>query len=179
MLSGCSGVGKDTVVKEIVRIAPEFVISVSATTRKIRSNEKNGIDYHFLSAQDFDSAVSSNKFLEYASYCGNRYGTLKNEVEKYTKKGRNVILVIEVQGGKKVKKSRPDSVSVFILPPSLHELENRLRSRGLDDEESIIRRLKRAEFEIEESKNYDLRIINKNYAICAQDILEFIREIAP
>jgi guanylate kinase len=159
VVSGPSGVGKDTLVKEYLKDNEGF-LSISATTRKIRKNEVNGKDYYFLTKEEFENKIKENDFLEYAIYNDCYYGTPKSEIEEKLNNGEDVILVIEVQGGLQIKKQIKDSVLIFLLPPSLEELENRLRNRKSDSEEMINNRLKIALKEIEISNKYDYTIIN-------------------
>ena len=132
VFSGPSGAGKDTVLKRLMEKEPGIRLSVSATTRAPREGEINGKDYHFISRDRFDALVAEDKMLEYAEYCGNCYGTPSEPIEKWQAEGCDVILEIEVQGGAQIKKKCPDCISIFVLPPSLEVLENRLRRRGTE-----------------------------------------------
>ena len=126
VISGSSGVGKGTVIKEFLTKNPEFMLSISCTTRSPRPNEIDGENYFFLSKEDFQNCIDNDKFLEWAEFSGNRYGTNKKRVEEVLNSGKNVLLEIEVQGAKQVKQKMPEAVLIFILPPSLEELEKRL-----------------------------------------------------
>ncbi len=159
VISGPSGVGKDTLVKEYMKSNNAF-LSISATSRKIRGNEKDGIDYYFLSKEEFEKRIDEGDFLEYAIYNNCYYGTPKSEIEDLLNKGIDVFLVIEVQGGLQIKEKMSDSILIFIKPPSIEILENRLKNRGFDSEEMIANRLKIATVELEISKKYDYCIIN-------------------
>ena len=162
IISGCSGVGKGTIIKQFIDKNPDVKLSVSATTRKPRVGEKNGVNYFFISKDEFVKSVQNDEFLEYAEFSGNMYGTKKDYVEENLKDGSDVILEIEVQGAKQVKDKMPKSVSVFIMPPSVEELELRLRGRHTEDEESIQRRLKEAKREMKAGEDFDYKVINDN-----------------
>lgn len=169
VVSGPAGTGKGTVVKELIgRGVAE--LSISATTRAPRGREKNGIEYHFLKREEFEELISEDGFLEYAEYCGNYYGSPKKQIDEWIADGKNVILEIEVEGYRKVKAKRPDCIGIFIMPPSLGELEKRLRGRNTETEEQIKKRLKRAEEEIPLSKLYDHVVVNDEVKKCADEI---------
>lgn len=175
VFSGPSGVGKDTVLKELLKKNDNLKLSISATTRKKRIGEIDGQDYYFLKEHEFLDLASNDKMLEYAKYCSNYYGTPKEPIERWLNEGLDVILEIEVQGGLQVLEKRPDSVGIFILPPSLQELEQRLRSRGTDLDEVILNRLKRAKLEIAETCRYDYAVINEKVDVCAENVNMIIR----
>ena len=137
VLSGPSGVGKDSVLKLILKERKDLRLSISYTTRLPRSGEVDGVDYHFVSKQEFEKLIDNGEMLEYATYCGNYYGTRSFEIDKELESGNSVILEIEVQGARQVIKKRKDAVSIFIVPSSVEELKNRLIGRGLDSEEII------------------------------------------
>lgn len=161
VISGPSGVGKDTLIREYMKTNEAF-LSISATTREIRGNEKDGVDYYFLSREEFEKRIKDNDFLEYAIYNNCYYGTPKSKIEEILNEGKDVFLVIEVQGGLQIKEKIKDSVLIFILPPSLEILEERLRNRESDSDDMIENRLKIALNEIEISKKYDYTIINND-----------------
>ena len=148
VISGPSGAGKGTLVARLVDEVPGCWASVSATTRAPRDGEREGVDYFFLSREEFDDLVASDGFLEWAEYSGNCYGTPRSSVEEHRAAGENVILEIEVQGAFQVREKVPDATLIFIEPPSLEELERRLRSRGTEDEEAIARRMETAKVEL-------------------------------
>ena len=161
VFSGPSGVGKGTLnAKLFAEFGNQIAFSVSATTRAPREGEIDGKHYFFISKQDFENRIANNDFLEYAQFAGNCYGTPKSYVLSLLEKGKNVLLEIEVQGAMQVKERMPESVSVFILPPSFEELESRLRGRGTETEEKIQARLETAERELEYASSYQYQIVN-------------------
>ena len=161
VFSGPSGVGKGTLkAKLFEEFADRIAYSVSATTRGPREGEVDGKDYFFISRQEFERRVKNNEFLEHAEFAGNCYGTPRAYVEKLLDSGMNVVLEIDVQGALQVMKSMPESVSVFILPPSFEELEHRLRGRGTETEEKIRERLETAKRELPYAPQYDYQIVN-------------------
>ena len=169
VISGPAGTGKGTVVKELAK-ENNVEVSISATTRAPRGNEKDGVEYHFLSRGQFESIIENDGFLEYAEYCGNYYGSPKKQAEEWISEGKDVILEIEVQGFEKIKKKNPECISIFIMPPSFKELERRLRKRATDSEESILKRLERAKEEVKIASDYDYIIVNGSVEKCAADI---------
>ena len=160
VISGPSGAGKGTICKALLEKRDDLFISVSATTRSPRAGEVDGINYHFLTKEDFISRVESNDFLEYAEVHGNMYGTPKFKVEEMLAEGKNVILEIEIQGALKIKDILPETLFIFILPPSMNELKKRLINRKTDSKEKIISRFKRAYQEINEVTKYNYVVIN-------------------
>ena len=164
VLSGPSGAGKSTFVAGLLQAFPELRFSVSATTRPRRPHEVDGRDYHFLAAAEFERRVTAGAFLEHAQVHGERYGTLESEVASTLDQGASVLLDVDVQGGVSVKRRMPDAVLVFILPPSLQVLEQRLRQRGTEAEETIRRRLQRAPDEIRCLPEYDYVVVNDTLA---------------
>ncbi len=170
VVAGPSGAGKDTLIKEVLKDLDAH-LSVSATTRKPRSGEVDGRDYRFLSDEEFDRLVATGQFLEHKEVFGRRYGTLRSEVEEVTGSGRDVILEIDVQGALDVKSTIPDATLVFIMPPSLEELEARLRGREADDEREIITRTGIAPEEIEVGKReFDEIIVNDDVSKAAGEL---------
>ena len=167
VLSGPSGIGKDTVLEYLREIYPLNKV-VTATTRAPREGEVDGVDYDFLTKEDFEKKIQENYFLEYATFSGNYYGTPKVNVEKITNEGLNALLKIEVQGAAQVKKLMPETLMIFLAPPSMELLEERLRGRGTDDEASIQKRLETAKKELEYIKYYDYLLINENSKESAQ-----------
>lgn len=159
VVSAPSGCGKGTVLHEILK-DDSFYCSVSATTRKPREGEINGVNYYFLSKEEFEQKIKDDAMLEYAQYCENYYGTLKQEVDSNLEKGKNVILEIDVQGAMQIKKQRPEGVFIFMLPPSVKELERRLRKRGTETDDVIALRVAEAEGEIKQASKYDYVMVN-------------------
>ena len=166
--SGSSGVGKGTLLKMLLEKHPELKLSISYTTRKPREGEIDGVNYFFTNKDDFKKAVENKEFLEWAEFNGNFYGTKQKWVEKVLKEGNHLILEIETRGALQIKQKMPEAVLIFILPPSLSELEHRLRGRNTEDEQSIQNRLKEAYREIECAQNYDFKIVNDDIekALC-------------
>ena len=160
IISGPSGVGKSTVLKELFQDRDDLYFSVSATTRPPRPGEINGVHYHFTDVDEFRKMISEDAFLEYAEYVGNFYGTPKKFVDEAMEEGKDVVLDIEVQGALQVVHKRPDVVRIFIAPPSWSELERRLTERGTDDADKVQKRLLRAKVELKMADAYDYFVIN-------------------
>ncbi|EAZ91917.1 guanylate kinase [Crocosphaera chwakensis] len=165
VLTGPSGVGKGTLVRALLNRHPQLYLSISATTRSPRQGEVEGNDYYFLSKSAFESMIEQDQLLEWAEYAGNYYGTPRAKVEEKINQGLLVLLEIEVIGAKAIKNSFPDALRIFILPPSIEELEYRLRSRKTDSEAAILRRLDRAKEELAVSDEFDKCIINDDLEI--------------
>ncbi len=174
ILSGPSGAGKDTVLKKLLEKDINIKLSVSATTRAPREQEKNGEDYYFLSKAEFVQLISKNEILEHAEYCGNYYGTPTAQVNEWLNKGKDVILEIEVNGAQQIRKKRPDAISIFILPPSMRALEERLKCRGTETSEFVCKRLEIARKEVKSASEYDYIVINETVEQCAEDIRKVI-----
>lgn len=174
VLSGPSGTGKGTVGKGMRGKNKNVYFSVSATTRKPRNNEVDGKDYYFMSRDEINDIINSGNMLEHAQYCGNIYGTPKKAIIDQLNNGKDVLLDIDVQGGAQVKEKMPDCISIFLLPPSLKVLEQRLRDRKTDSEENIKRRLKAAVKELDQVENYDYLVVNDDLDSCVDDILHIL-----
>ncbi len=160
VLSGPSGCGKGTVIRELMQDHPTLFYSVSATTRQPRPGEENGVDYHFLTTERFEELIASDGMLEHANYCGNYYGTPRAAVEEQCKAGKDVILEIEVQGAMQIRQKCPDAVFLFILPPSMEELARRLTDRQTEDMQTVQKRLAKAKDEMALAGNYDYIVVN-------------------
>ena len=172
IMSGPSGVGKGTLCKALMELG-DLSFSVSCTTRPPREGEVDGVDYRFLSLEDFNKKLGESLFLEHAFVHGNMYGTLRSDVESVLESCKDIILEIDVQGAFQVK-SKMECISVFILPPSLNILEERLRGRGKDSDEKIKLRLKNAEYEISRSEEFDYRIVNDSLSRTVFDLKNII-----
>ncbi len=174
ILSAPSGTGKSTIISHLMK-KPELKLgfSVSATSRQPRGNERNGIEYYFLTPEEFKQKIENDEFVEWEEvYSGTCYGTLESEVERITGNGRNLIMDIDVKGALNVKKRfGSDAISIFIIPPSITELEKRLRARSTDTEDSIKGRLDKAEYEMGFSDKFDCRVVN-------DDLLKAVDEVA-
>ncbi len=168
VISGFSGAGKGTIVKGIMERKEGYELSISATTRKPRKGEIDGKSYYFISNEKFESMIENDEFLEWASFVNNFYGTPKRFVFDQLKTGKNIILEIELQGAMKVREQYPGAVMVFVIPPSISELKNRLITRGTETEEVIMKRLKRAEEEMTYIKEYDYIVVNDNLDECIE-----------
>ncbi len=175
IISGASGVGKSTVLKKVMAERNDLAFSVSATTRGPRPGEVEGESYYFVTKECFQDMVAQDAFLEYDDHMGNCYGTPKSEVENKLRYG-HVILDIEPNGAFAVRAKRPDAVLIFIAPPSLAELEQRLRGRGDTSQEQMKLRLARAGWEMEQSKTYDYIVTNDQVEACAEKILNIISQ---
>lgn len=174
IVSGPSGAGKSALAARVLQAMPQVHFSVSYTTRALRGAERHGVEYYFVSKHEFESLVSRDDFLEWAEVYGNYYGTSRKLVDDFLQKGEDVLLDIDIQGAKTVRQKRTDAVSVFILPPSLQVLRERLKSRGLDDDQVIAQRLEIASKEISHYKEYDYLIINSELGGSAHELQSII-----
>ena len=176
VMVGPSGCGKDTVVKTMREKHPEIEVSVSATSRAMREGEAEGVNYYYMTREEFQQKVQAGEILEYTQYNGNLYGTPKHEVDTRIAQGRTVILVIEVEGAGNIRKLYPEALTIFLLPPSMEELENRLRSRGTETEEAIQGRMATARREVEQAPLYTATLVNDDLETCAEKLYQMIQE---
>lgn len=174
VVSGFSGSGKDSLVKLLMENHDEYVLSISMTTRKKRDNEEEGKDYFFSSIDKFEKLISEDAFLEYAKYADNYYGTPKKFVEEKLAKGKNVILIIEVQGAVQIKKKFPEALLLFITTPDAHELKMRLEKRGTESEGEVKKRLKRAVDEAKYMSSYEYIIVNDDLEASSSKLHEIV-----
>ena len=175
VLSGPSGSGKDTVLEKLKEMDIVFDKTISVTTRPMRDGETDGVDYYFVDKATFEKRIEEGSFLEYTLYNNNYYGTPKSEVEKHIDKGGCILLKIEVEGAGNVRKAMPEALSIFIIPPSMAELESRLRGRGTETEESFQNRFEAAKQELSRAKEYDYVVINDDISLCAQQISDILK----
>jgi guanylate kinase len=175
VITGPSGVGKGTLIRRLCDRVPGLELSVSATTRRPRAGEADGRDYHFLQAAEFDRRARAGEFLEHATYSGNRYGTLRSEVERRLAAGRSVVLEIEVQGARQVRAAMPEAVLVFIAPPDPSALRERLEGRGTDSPEAIEERLRVAEIELAARDEFPHVVVNDEIDRAAADLERIVR----
>lgn len=176
LYTGSSGVGKGTLMERLLEADKSIRLSVSNTTREPRKGEIDGVHYNFVTKDEFLSLIDKDGYLEYAEYCGNYYGTPKQQVKNLLNEGYNVFLEIEVQGGLQVMEKYPDILSIFILPPSMESLERRLRRRGTEDEETIQKRLKAAEEEMQYKNRYKYNVINGDLDVAVNEILDILHK---
>ena len=175
VISGCSGVGKGTVLGIMMNKRSDLAFSVSATTRDPRPNEVDGVHYYFITKERFEEMIAAGEFLEYDAHAANYYGTPRAQAEEKMSRG-HVLLDIEPKGAEQVKRSDPDAVLIFIMPPSVEELEKRLRGRGDTPEEQIKLRMERATWEMDQRSWYDHVVVNDDAERCADEILRIIAE---
>lgn len=175
VISGSSGVGKGTVIKEFLRRNPEFKLSVSCTTRAPREGEVHGENYFFLTREEFRACIERGEFLEWAEFSGNMYGTQRPYIEEKLAQGRKLILEIDTKGALNVKKIMPEATLIFILPPSFEELEARLRGRHTETEEAIQKRLASTKLELENSKYFDYEVVNDSIENAVRKLEEIMK----
>ncbi|HET9720251.1 MAG TPA: guanylate kinase [Solirubrobacteraceae bacterium] len=176
VITGPSGVGKGTLIRALLDRIPALELSVSATTRQPRPGERDGVAYHFLSPQQFDERIRAGDFLEYASYSGNRYGTLRSELDRRLAAGVPIVLEIEVQGARQVRRAMPDAVAVFIAPPSRDALRARLVGRGTDSPEQVEARLRTADEEFEARSEFPHVVVNDRLEDAARELEEIVQQ---
>ena len=175
VISAPAGCGKDTILNEVFKKTDKAGYAVSATTRAPREGEVNGVHYHFLSREEFEKKISEKEVLEYTEYCGNYYGTLRKSVNDLILSGKDAILKIEVEGAMNIRRIFPEACLVFILPPSWEVLEERLRGRGTESEETIKARSDQARTELTFAENYDYLIVNDKLDEAVDDLLAVLR----
>jgi guanylate kinase len=175
VITGPSGVGKGTLIRRLRERIGGLALSISATTRAPREGERGGVDYHFLSRDEFARRADSNEFLEHAAYSGNRYGTLRSEVERHLADDRSVLLEIEVQGARQVRAAMPEAVLVFIAPPSAEALRERLVRRGTDNPEAIEDRLRTAELELDAQQEFKHVVVNDDLERATAELESIVR----
>jgi guanylate kinase len=175
VITGPSGVGKGTLIRGLLERVPELELSVSATTREPRPGEQDGIEYHFIPADEFERRAAAGSFVEHAAYSGNRYGTLRSELERRLEDGAPVVLEIEVQGARQVREAMPDAVAVFIAPPSRDALRARLVGRGTDAPDQVDERLRTADHELEAQPEFAHVIINDRLEQATEELERIVR----
>ena len=174
VITGPSGVGKGPLIRGLLERVPELELSISATTREPRPGERDGVDYHFLTEEEFARRVAAGDFLEHASYSGNRYGTLRSDVERVTRSGHPVVLEIEVQGARQVRQTMPDAVAVFIAPPSSEALRARLVGRGTDTQEQVEARMRTAQRELEAQPEFGHVVVNDRLEQATDELVAIV-----
>ena len=180
VITGPSGVGKGTLIRLLRERVAGLALSTSATTRGPREGEQDGRDYHFLSRDEFARRANANEFLEHAAYSGNRYGTLRSEVERRLASGESVVLEIEVQGARQVRAAMPEAVLVFIAPPDPAALRRRLEGRGTDDPKAISERLRTAELELDAQQEFQHVVVNDEFEKAVDELEAIVRaELCP
>ena len=175
VITGPSGVGKGTLIRALFDRIPELQLSVSATTRPPRHGEQDGVAYHFLNLEDFEARVAAGDFVEWAEYSGNRYGTLRTELEQRTEQGAPVVLEIELQGARQVREKMPEAVQVFIAPPSRETLRTRLVGRGTDTPEQVKRRLETADAELAAQPEFQHVVVNDRLEDALDELVEIVQ----
>lgn len=179
VLTGPSGVGKGTLLRSLLEKHEDLYLSVSVTTRSPRPGEVEGKNYYFATRSQFERMVAQGEFLEWAEFAGNFYGTPRKSVEEQIRQGKWVILEIELEGARQIRKTFPSALQIFILPPSMDELESRIRGRGQDSDTAIKRRLLRAKAEVDAAEEFDIQIVNDDFERALKDIEEALFEPVP
>ncbi len=175
VISAPSGSGKSTLVQRLLQDVPNLIFSISYTTRSPRGSERNGIDYNFITRDDFERRILAREFLEHAEVFGNYYGTSRLTLDRAIVEGKDMLLDIDVQGARQLKAALPEAVSIFVLPPSRHILEQRLRARSQDSDAVIQRRLRGAAREVRDYTQYDFVLVNRDLDECAKDLEAIVR----
>ncbi|MBR6113126.1 MAG: guanylate kinase [Bacilli bacterium] len=175
VVSGPSGAGKDTVINKVLETEKNIWVSISMTSRSPRGSEENGKDYFFVSKEEFEENIKAGNLLEYATYNDNYYGTPKSKIDEYLNKGIDVVLIIEIQGALQIKDLIPEALFIFIMPPSMEELKNRLVGRGTDSPDKIISRFKRAYEEINEVTKYNYVVVNDKVENASNKVISIIK----
>lgn len=175
VITGPSGVGKGTLIRGLLERIPDLELSISATTRSPRSGERDGVDYHFLTPEQFEERVRGGGFLEHATYSGNRYGTLRSEVQERLARSVPVVLEIEVQGARQAREALPEAVAVFIAPPSPEALRDRLEQRGTDTAEAMEQRLRTAAIELRAQPEFGHVIVNDEIDRATEELVSIVR----
>lgn len=176
IFSAPSGSGKTTIVKSALKKFPELVFSISATTREKRGVEKDGVDYFFITEDEFKKKIEQNEFVEWESFYGYYYGTLKSFINAKMKDGKSIVLEVDVKGALKIKKEYPDAVAIFIRPPSIEELKRRLRDRKTESDEDLQKRFERAEMEIGYQKYFDYVVVNDDLERAKKEVYEILNK---
>jgi len=176
VITGPSGVGKGTLIERLLERVPELQLSVSATTRAPRTGEEDGRDYHFLNTAEFEHRIKEGDFVESATYSGNRYGTLRQEVERRLAEGQSVVLEIELQGARQVREAMPEAVQIFIAPPDPTVLRERLERRGTDSDEAIEERLSTADTELAARDEFPHVVVNDEVQKAADELERLVRD---
>lgn len=175
IISAPSGAGKGSVISEMRKQNKDLWLSISATSRDMRTNDQEGVTYYFLTKEDFENKIKEGYFLEYTNYAGNYYGTPKKYIQEHLDQGQDVILEIEIEGAMNVKNLIPEALCIFIMPPSLQELKKRLEKRGTDSKEKILERFKIAYREMNEVTKYNYVVINDKIEVAADKVLSIIK----
>ena len=174
IVSAPSGAGKTSIVRSVLKRIPEIVFSISATTRIKRNFELDGVDYFFMSEVEFKEKIEANEFVEWETFYGYFYGTLKSFVNSETKKGNSVLLEVDVKGAMKIKEVYPEAISIFILPPSVDELRKRLINRKTESDADLQKRFERAKMEIEFQKHFEYKVVNDNLENAREEVYNIL-----